>query len=270
MERSYNGWTASPNSKDFGGLDNRAVAGVKMVPGVRRGDVATVLFYVAEQFHARVENLVSPGCWGHAYRKNRNAANLSCHSSATAIDLNARRHPNGKRGTFTKGQVAEIRKILAAVGGIVRWGGDFTGTPDEMHFEIVASPATVAMVAERLSRTGSVSSPVTTLPAAPSAPVQEDDMYDNAARDELVGRIDMGFAHLTNLVNGLEASDTRTRIGVIQYGMNLLLARGDGDTIDYAKLAAALAPVLAPMVTEAGTGATADEVADKLAERLAG
>jgi len=104
---------------------------------------------------------------------------------------------------------------------------------------------------------------------SPTSPLQEDDMYDNAARDELVGRIDMGFARLTNLVNGLEASDTRTRIGIIQYGMNLLLAREDGESIDYDKLAAALAPVLAPMVTEAGTGATADEVANKLAERLA-
>lgn len=183
MELSYNGWTASPKFSDFGGLDNRAIAGVTMAPGVRRGDVATVLFYIAEQFHHRVEKLVSPGCWGYAYRKNRNANNLSCHASATAIDLNAPRHPNGKRGTFSKAQVAEIRRILAEVGGIVRWGGDFTGTPDEMHFEIVASPATVAMVAGRLTGRGMTASPVTILPVNP--PVPEDDMFDASDREAL-------------------------------------------------------------------------------------
>jgi hypothetical protein len=120
-----------------------------------------------------VEPLVAGWCWGFSFRQNRNAANLSCHSSATAIDLNAPRHPNGKRGTFTKAQVAEIRRILAEVGNVVRWGGDFAGTPDEMHFEIVASPATVGMVAGRLNPKGPAGSPA---PASPAPPVQEDDM----------------------------------------------------------------------------------------------
>src|SRR5690606_29878512 len=46
-----------------------------------------------------------------------------------------------KSGTFTKTQVAAIRKILAEAGGCVRWGGDYIGRKDEMHFEIVASEA---------------------------------------------------------------------------------------------------------------------------------
>lgn len=154
-----------------------------MSPGVRTGDVATVLFYVAEQFHRRVEPLVAGWCWGYSYRQNRNAANLSCHSSATAIDLNAPRHPNGKRGTFTAAQVAEIKAILLEVGRVVRWGGEFTGTPDEMHFEIVASPATVAMIAGRLNPKGPAGSPTPPIPTP--VPVQEDDMFEQPDRDAL-------------------------------------------------------------------------------------
>lgn len=156
---SYNGWTASPDPAAIGivpiGFPGRPNV---CPPGVKSGDVATVLRYVAEQFHKRVEPL-GEGCWGYAYRQNRNANNLSCHSSGTAIDLNAPRHPNGKAGTFTKAQVATIRRILTEVDGAVRWGGDFTGTPDEMHFEIVANAAALRTVARKL-----------TTPASPPIP----------------------------------------------------------------------------------------------------
>jgi hypothetical protein len=153
MTASYNGFKASPNPADFGGLDNSFVpgTGVKLAPGVRAGDVATVLFYVAAQLDARVED-GDQGTdeWGYSYRNSKNSATLlSCHSSATAFDWNAMRHPNGKRGTFSKAQVAEIRKILAEVDNVVYWGGDAwgNGTPDEMHFE-VAEGTTLEKLAE--------------------------------------------------------------------------------------------------------------------------
>jgi hypothetical protein len=127
---------------------------VKLAPGVRAGDVATVLFYVAQQLDARVEDgdLYTAGDdWGYSFRPNtNNPSQLSCHASATAFDWNATRHSNGSKGTFSAGQVAEIRRILAEVGGVVRWGGDFTGTKDEMHFEIIGNAAQVKAVADRL------------------------------------------------------------------------------------------------------------------------
>lgn len=156
-EYSYNGWSASRNPKDFGGLEPLVVAGEPFSPGVRKGDVATVLRYVAEQMHLRVEPVYAPGFhaaddWGYSYRPNvNNPRVLSCHSSATAIDYNATRHPNGKRGTFSNAQVAQIRAILGEVEKSVRWGGDFKGTPDEMHFEIIANASTLARVAARLN-----------------------------------------------------------------------------------------------------------------------
>src|SRR4051794_20096295 len=159
MVTSYNGFLASPNPADFGGLDNRVVPGtanVHLAPGVRAGDCATVLFYVASQLHARVEggDLFAGGDdWGYAFRKNRNANNLSNHSSATAFDWNATRHRNGARGTFNSAQVREIEQILISVDRVVEWGGHFKGTPDEMHFELRTglTLAKLAGVARRLS-----------------------------------------------------------------------------------------------------------------------
>lgn len=158
-EYSYNGWLASKNPADFGGLARIVVAGEEFAPGVRAGDVHTVLQYVAEQINARVEPVVRPEWhqaddWGYNYRINRNANNLSCHSSGTAIDYNATRHPNGSAGTFTPEQTRNIRAILAEAGGVVRWGGDFRGTKDEMHFEINANSAAVAAVAARIREGG--------------------------------------------------------------------------------------------------------------------
>lgn len=155
MEHAYNGWPASPNPADFGGLEQIVVAGESFAPGVRAGDVATVLRHVAEQMNARVEPIVRADWhqaddWGYAYRKNRNANNLSCHSAGCAIDYNATLHPNGKRGTFSPDQVSTIRAILNEVDGVVEWGGNFKGTPDEMHLEICGTEAEVARVAARL------------------------------------------------------------------------------------------------------------------------
>jgi hypothetical protein len=151
---AYNGWTASPNPADLGGLDNREVPGapgVHLAPGVRAGDVATVLFDFAAHFHAHVEPLRAGQCWGFAFRPDTNNRRLlSCHAAAAAIDLNAPEHPNGKRGTFTPEQVDTLRGLLAGYAGVIAWGGDFTGTDDEMHFEIHGTAADVAAVAAHI------------------------------------------------------------------------------------------------------------------------
>lgn len=146
--RSYNGWTASKDPKDFGGIQALVVAGESFSPGVRKGNVHTAFSWLANQLHTRVEPIFKAGWheadeWGWNFRLNRNDSNLSCHSSATAIDYNATRHPNGKSSTFSPSQVREIRAILAEAPGIFRWGGDFGGTKDEMHWEIICTPDTL-------------------------------------------------------------------------------------------------------------------------------
>jgi hypothetical protein len=56
----------------------------------------------------------------------------------------------GSRNTYSEADQAKIRAILADLDGVVRWGGDYTGRPDDMHFEIHADRAAVARVADRI------------------------------------------------------------------------------------------------------------------------
>jgi hypothetical protein len=164
MTTSYNGWPASTTRTAIN-VEPFNVAGVDFPGGVRAGNVATVLRYVAGQFHSRVQVLVSPGCWGYSYRPNRNDPDeLSCHSSGTAIDINAPKHPNGIEANqnFTPRQIDTIHKILAEIpelAEVVHWGGDWHRvnglTPDPMHFEIHDHDlAKLARVADRIRTKG--------------------------------------------------------------------------------------------------------------------
>lgn len=90
--------------------------------------------------------------WGFAYRPVRGFSVWSNHASGTAMDLNAVRHPLGVRGSFGGGRVRRLRGRLGLrlYGGVVRWGGDFRGRADEMHFELCAGGGRVGRVARGL------------------------------------------------------------------------------------------------------------------------
>jgi hypothetical protein len=147
---SQNGWSAGSSSTVP--LSALAVGAATFPAGVRRGDVHVVLGHVARRFDSEVEALVKGWCWGHSYRPISGSTTLSNHSSGTAIDLNAPRHPLGAPGTFTATQRSHIRSILNSCNGVVRWGGDYSGRKDEMHFEINVRPgdARLAALAKRL------------------------------------------------------------------------------------------------------------------------
>lgn len=148
MATSQNGWPASPNRREIG-VAVFTVADVDFPGGVKAGDVDTVLRYVVTRFHLEVEPLKTGWCWGWAYRDVRGAGSLSNHASGTAVDVNAPAHPLGTQ-TFSQSQCAAIRKIVAACEGVVRWGGDYAGRKDEMHFEIVGGMAAVAALARAI------------------------------------------------------------------------------------------------------------------------
>ncbi|HEY5151010.1 MAG TPA: M15 family metallopeptidase, partial [Mycobacterium sp.] len=141
------------------GVQNFVVPGTNVTLPLKSGDVATVLTYVAQRFNAEVEPLDRSQCWGYDYRANVNNPSVwSNHASGTAIDLNAVKHPNGARATFTAAQTAAVRQILSFCGKVVYWGQDYTGTVDGMHFEINVPPGDprLAGLAAR-TRTGGVS-----------------------------------------------------------------------------------------------------------------
>lgn len=149
MTLSQNGWTGIAHSADPRLADFPWVTGK-----VRSGDVWTVLNHVAERFNTEVEPIVKAKSWGWAYRLIRGAKALSNHASGTAVDFNAPDHWLGEVGTFTPVQVRAIHSILADCGGVVRWGGDYSGRKDEMHFEInlgaAGSAAKVAAAAAKI------------------------------------------------------------------------------------------------------------------------
>lgn len=160
---SQNGWPAGTSSQIP--LTALTVGAASFPAGVRQGEVAVILGYVARRFDAEVERLVAGWCWGHAYRPIRGGSTLSNHSSGTALDLNAPRHPLGSSGTFSAAQVRAIRSILDACDGVVRWGGDYSGRKDEMHVEMNARPGD-PRIAALVARIGGTVPP----PPSPSTP----------------------------------------------------------------------------------------------------
>jgi prefoldin subunit 5 len=147
---SQNGWPVNP------ARSAHTIPGTNVRVTVADGDAGDVLMHVLGQVNSRVEGVELNGPagehddWGYADRNVRGAQSISNHASATAVDINATRHVLGAQGTFTTDQTAEIHRILGEVDNVVRWGGDYTGRRDEMHFEIVGSQEEVARVAERL------------------------------------------------------------------------------------------------------------------------
>ena len=149
---SYNGW---PASKDVESIR------IKSYP-IKGSSIklrcayfaAPLLVAFAEQFHELIEPIDEGGLddWGYCFRMVRGTTDkLSNHSSGTAIDLNATRHPLGKIGTFPNEKVPMIRALAKKYGLI--WGGDYKNRKDEMHFEIALTPAKVAALVEKLGKT---------------------------------------------------------------------------------------------------------------------
>jgi hypothetical protein len=148
---SSNGW---PASKD------RIAIGIKSfsVPGTSgklacAEAVAPLLIGFAAEFHKLIEPIDGGSLddWGYCFRDVRgNVGKLSNHSSGTAIDLNATKHPLGKIGTFPNEKVPMIRALAKKYG--LTWGGDYRNRKDEMHFEVALTPAKAAALIEKLEK----------------------------------------------------------------------------------------------------------------------
>lgn len=118
---------------------------------VRSGDAHTILNELGRRFNSEVESIRKDWSWGYAKRPVRGASVASEHSAGVAVDFNAPAHGLGLSGTFSAAQVRAIRKILADLDGAVRWGGDYGGRKDEMHFELQGGVAKLAKVAAKIN-----------------------------------------------------------------------------------------------------------------------
>jgi hypothetical protein len=75
--------------------------------------------------------------WGWAERNIAGDTDISNHASATAVDLNALRHPRGARTTFTVAQQDAVGEMLERKYRNTIGAGMFWRNADDMHFEYV-------------------------------------------------------------------------------------------------------------------------------------
>lgn len=153
-----------PTSQNGYPANNIALTSVNRIPGTQRsirlrnGAAGDLLLWVLGQFDRLVEDIDVGQLddWGYAERPIRGSTVLSNHASGTAADANATRHPLGTEpsATFSRDQITTIRAIVARTEGCVRWGGDYVGRKDPMHFEIIAPEARCAAVLAKLTAAG--------------------------------------------------------------------------------------------------------------------
>lgn len=139
---SQNGWPASKVRAEIG-IDSFVVPGTKIKLACAKS-VAPLLVGFAAEFHELIEPIDGGGLddWGYCFRMVRGSTdNLSNHSSGTAIDLNATKHPLGKAGTFPAEKVPMLRALAKKYS--LTWGGDYRNRKDEMHFEVAVPPSKV-------------------------------------------------------------------------------------------------------------------------------
>lgn len=156
MANSSNGWLVLDG--DTSGKPPRLRSWI--LPGVDRklkardGSAGFLLVHLALWFDEDVERLDvgTYDDWGWASRPVRGSTVISNHASGTAIDLNATQHPMGvlTTKTFSRAEIFAIHNRLKLYSGCIRWGGDYTGRPDAMHFEINRAMASVEKKARAL------------------------------------------------------------------------------------------------------------------------
>jgi hypothetical protein len=147
---SQNGYKA----KDFSLIASYTVPDTDVRVSLRKGDVSVVLLYLLKQFNATVEPVRQKDTGGYNPRSIISSTVLSNHASGTAVDINWQDHVMGSVNTFTPKQEFAIYRILAFLEGTVRWGGNYSGRKDEMHFEINAPLSKVTDVAEKIRNGG--------------------------------------------------------------------------------------------------------------------
>jgi hypothetical protein len=148
-EISFNGWPASKDRAAIG-IKSYAVPGTTLYIACAE-KVAPLLVNFAADFHRIIEPIDGGTLddWSYCYRNIRGSTDkLSNHSSGTALDLNATKHPLGKAGTFDLAKVPMLQGLCRKYG--LKWGGDYVNRKDEMHFEIALDAAKVAALITKL------------------------------------------------------------------------------------------------------------------------
>lgn len=261
MSNSQNGWPVVTKAD----CDQGPFAGVAFPNGILAGDVAAIARWQLARYVATVEPLKAGSCWGWFNRAIRGSTTISNHASATAWDINADEHPLGTSpgASFSAHQIAACRAIVAASHGMLRWGGDYSGRKDPMHWEIVGTRAEVAAFARIIKEE--------TVDAADIKQIwQTDGMVGTAsnATDRAANPTRSPAESLTNIeyhVRAVEAA-LAAQGKALTSAITALAAK---DQVDEAALAKDLAPAVAALIIPA-LPAGADVTADQLEQAIVG
>lgn len=119
-----------------------AICGANRIALPVRAEIAPLVQRLVADLERRHGPFHQGQCWGFANRAIRGTQTPSNHSWGLAIDLDAPSNPmtSDPRARHTIGSYASG---LAARYGF-RWGGDYVGRKDFMHFEFMGTPASAA------------------------------------------------------------------------------------------------------------------------------
>ena len=154
MVDSQNGYPVLAN------LDACKYYDINKETGVRVPLAPTNAGWLLAAFVKRFDKFVEPldrtDTHGYNKRQIANSEDWSNHASGTAVDCNATKHVQGRVDTFTDSQVVKIRRIQADFDNVIKWGGDYRVTKDEMHFEIIGNEEEVDLATRVQKRYGRV------------------------------------------------------------------------------------------------------------------
>lgn len=113
-----------------------------------RQEIAELVGLLCEQTMKRGYRLVPGWCWGYACRKIRGSNSWSNHAWGLAVDLNAPKNPMSSR-LIT--DMPDWMPVMWKSYGF-RWGGDYRGRKDAMHYEFTGSVQDAKAYTERARR----------------------------------------------------------------------------------------------------------------------
>lgn len=146
MSTSQNGWPVLTSNRTEGPhprLRNWIIPDANRHVYLRDGSAGFLLIHMALWWHEEF-NPLDGGVWdewGWAVRPIRGqTSGYSNHASGTAVDLDATEFPRGipVLSRIKPANILRIHLRLRLYGGTLRWGGDYTSTPDGMHVEVNA------------------------------------------------------------------------------------------------------------------------------------
>lgn len=148
--RSQNGWVARSDTKLLTRCTAKLTGGTLLHFWAANADVGVIFTDFIERFDQTIERVAGPVLddWSWADRPIRESTVTSNHASATAIDLNALKHPRKAHNTYSPEDRKKLRILVDSYDGVLRHGEFYAGTIDGMHCEINAGPLEVKRMAD--------------------------------------------------------------------------------------------------------------------------